>query len=213
MYHSSEAHILPLAYDCLYAVWDMDETLTSTHAPYIHNYYLIPYCRRPDRHQQQSTYAIGPLPVDITEEYKINNVSLLYNCTLPCTGVCYGFIESCNNESWPSCLDWREICDEKVDCLDGEELEWNECNENEYRCHNGQCIPMEFAWESLSSVDCLDGSDEHDDVQREFNLNPVSYNPNCVNLSIFRCEERTPRYPRQFVCGGGGGEYNDMQYT
>ena len=130
--------------------------------------------------------------------------------------MCYGFIENCNNESWPLCLNWREICDGKFDCLDGEderdceELEWNECSEDEYRCHNGQCIPMDFAWESLSSVDCLDGSDEHEDVERGFHLLPVSYGPNCVKLPIFRCEERTPRYPRQFI--RGDGEYNDMQY-
>ena len=56
MYHLSEADILSLAYDCLYAVWNMNERLT-TRTPFIHNYYLIPYCRRPDRHEQQLTHA------------------------------------------------------------------------------------------------------------------------------------------------------------
>ena len=41
MYHLSEADILSLAYDCLYAVWNMNERLT-TRTPFIHNYYLIP---------------------------------------------------------------------------------------------------------------------------------------------------------------------------
>ncbi|CAF1657122.1 unnamed protein product, partial [Adineta ricciae] len=45
------------------------------------------------------------------------------------------------------CLDWREICDGKVDCSNGldeyycHELEMNECNiATEYRCSNAQCI-------------------------------------------------------------------------
>jgi hypothetical protein len=47
------------------------------------------------------------------------------------------------------CLDWREICDGKIDCIGdnsgidekySEEMEMTECNENEYRCYNGaQC--------------------------------------------------------------------------
>jgi hypothetical protein len=53
-------------------------------------------------------------------------------------------------QSFLLCLDWREICDGKRDCVDGSDesscyqLEINECNHNEYRCYNGQCIPKEF---------------------------------------------------------------------
>jgi hypothetical protein len=45
------------------------------------------------------------------------------------------------------CLDWRDICDGKQQCMDGidEEacdlLEFNECENDEYRCSNGMCIP------------------------------------------------------------------------
>ncbi|CAF5066706.1 unnamed protein product, partial [Rotaria magnacalcarata] len=51
-------------------------------------------------------------------------------------------------------------------CLDGSDefnywqLEINECAENEYRCHNGQCIPMEFFHDSSLNPDCLDRTDE-----------------------------------------------------
>ncbi|CAF4157154.1 unnamed protein product, partial [Adineta steineri] len=49
----------------------------------------------------------------------------------------------CDNHSFLTCLDWREICDGKVNCLDGGddekycvELEMNKCEENEYQCRN-----------------------------------------------------------------------------
>ena len=41
------------------------------------------------------------------------------------------------------CLDWRDICDGQQDCLDGydeencDKLEFNECEDGEYRCTNG----------------------------------------------------------------------------
>ena len=47
-------------------------------------------------------------------------------------------------------LDWRHICDGAQQCTDGldEEncdlLEFNECEENQYRCINGMCIDEEF---------------------------------------------------------------------
>jgi hypothetical protein len=105
-------------------------------------------------------------------------------------------------ELWPMCLHWREISDKKFDCLNSEdkqfceELELNQCNENEYRCRKGQCIPEEFAFESLSSVDCLDGSDERDVYVYPRAGKPSTHNDNCRNLPIFRCEERTSRYPQ-----------------
>lgn len=44
------------------------------------------------------------------------------------------------------CLEWRDICDRIQNCMDGwdevncDMLEFNECNENEFRCSNGLCI-------------------------------------------------------------------------
>ena len=55
---------------------------------------------------------------------------------------CYEHIQ-CNRGPSPACLDWSDICDGKVDCLDGGldekycwQLEINQCQDNEYRCIN-----------------------------------------------------------------------------
>ncbi len=68
----------------------------------------------------------------------------------------------CNRGPFPSCLDWSEICDGKVDCLDGNfdeehcwQLEINQCKENEYRCLNGQCIPQSFFRDNPYIPDCV----------------------------------------------------------
>ena len=62
------------------------------------------------------------------------------------------------------CLDWREICDGIQHCTSGfdEEncdlLEMNLCDDDEYRCMNGMCIPEEYFLDG--ELDCLDWSDE-----------------------------------------------------
>ena len=61
--------------------------------------------------------------------------------------LCY---ETLPCESGPLCLDWREICDGKQRCLNGideenwDKLEFNECENDEFRCTNGMCIAEEF---------------------------------------------------------------------
>jgi hypothetical protein len=84
----------------------------------------------------------------------------------PTTFTCYKHLK-CNRGPSPSCLDWSEICDGKVDCLDGgfdEEHCWqlaiNQCKGDEYRYHNGQCIPQSFYKDRGSFTDCVDSSDE-----------------------------------------------------
>jgi hypothetical protein len=48
------------------------------------------------------------------------------------------------------CLDWRNICDGEQQCRGGwdeencDKLEFNECEDDEYRCTNGMCIPEEY---------------------------------------------------------------------
>ena len=122
-------------------------------------------------------------------------------------GSCYRFVDGCHDQrTWPSCLDWRQICDGKMDCRHGEDERWCEqleltrCNDNEYRCHfGGQCIPKSFLKDSRLSVDCLDGSDENDYVMT---YSP-SVNPNCAEIPTFQCQERTARYQQAFHCGDG----------
>ncbi|UJR18115.1 hypothetical protein I4U23_005015 [Adineta vaga] len=116
--------------------------------------------------------------------------------------VCYTLLK-CNR-----CLDWREIYDGKIDCtIDGidEEnclsLEMNECNENEYRCHNGLCIPKDFLDDYSFSPDCLDGADEYIPNQMS---NTLSTYPGCYRDPSFRCEEsHHPLRLKSFPCGDG----------
>ncbi|CAF1353570.1 unnamed protein product [Rotaria sp. Silwood1] len=119
---------------------------------------------------------------------------------------CYQLLNNCQTEYWSRCLDWREICDGKTDCINGEDeqscnqLDITECTVHEYRCHYGdQCIPLAFFKDSKLSMDCLDGSDEEDDSVRYGTL----INPHCLYVYTFRCEERTGRYPLTFPCGYG----------
>ncbi|CAF1198896.1 unnamed protein product [Adineta steineri] len=90
----------------------------------------------------------------------------LYYSFNPTNLTCYTHVK-CNRGYSPACLDWTEICDGKVDCLDGEydeehcwELEFNECKSNEYQCNIGLCIPNEFIEDDKTNFDCIDGSDE-----------------------------------------------------
>ena len=94
-------------------------------------------------------------------------------------------------------LDWRDICDGVQQCMAGldEEncdlLEFNECEDDEYRCMNGMCIPQEYFLDG--QFDCLDWSDEiqyYDDV-------------NCaIGEASIQCDDRICP-PNRFSCGDG----------
>ena len=62
------------------------------------------------------------------------------------------------------CLDWRDICDGLQQCMSGldeencDKLEFNEREDDEYRCMNGMCIPDEYFLDG--EYDCMDMSDE-----------------------------------------------------
>jgi hypothetical protein len=61
----------------------------------------------------------------------------------------------------------------------------NQCQENEYRCKNGQCISQLFHRDDPIIPDCLDGSDEILILN-----NPL---PTCYRHEnpIMKCEDRT----------------------
>lgn len=78
---------------------------------------------------------------------------------------CYDHLK-CDLGFTSLCIQWTDVCDGVVRCINGTDekdcwkLEINECNKEEFRCRNGQCIPWSFHDEKSKSFECLDGSDE-----------------------------------------------------
>ncbi|CAF1022911.1 unnamed protein product [Adineta steineri] len=115
---------------------------------------------------------------------------------------CYIYLNCTQGPGFENCLDWREICDGKVDCIGSGidelhcfELEINECGTDEFRCHNGMCIPNAFYNDDGYNPDCLDGTDENRLYLRSHN---------CYQYPGFRCEE-TDAFIKEnyFICGDG----------
>ncbi len=99
------------------------------------------------------------------------------------------------------CLDWRQVCDSRHDCLNGLdeerclEKEINECDETaEYRCRSGHCIPQLFSFDL--TPDCPNWDDE----QRLFD--PISEGDTCAHSSLVDCEEHSCGIS-DFSCGDG----------
>ena len=107
----------------------------------------------------------------------------------------------CDRGGLPMCLDWHEICNGQVDCFNSGvdethcfELEINECDENEYLCHNGLCIAHEF-WQT---------GDHNLFCSNEFQLFLGDGNSGCFRESSSECEDELyPPGPRKFPCGDG----------
>lgn len=144
-----------------------------------------------------SMFMIDIVNITFEEKIKLNRPDKVTNLT------CYEHLK-CNRGPSPMCLDWREVCDGKVDCFDEGavdesgcfDLEMNEClNEYEFRCHNGLCIVHDTDQNDSINPDCLDRSDERD-MQSITDL--------CFQDPTFRCEEHSCRPgKRDFVCGDG----------
>jgi hypothetical protein len=86
----------------------------------------------------------------------------------------------------------------KQQCMDGldedscETLEFNECEDDEYRCANGMCIPEEYWLDG--DYDCMDFTDEIDMI--------VSTGSDCFDMPSFICDEHCCPY-NQWSCGNG----------
>lgn len=99
------------------------------------------------------------------------------------------------------CLDWRQICDSRIDCFNGRdeehclEKELSECDEKtEYRCMSGHCIPRIFLFDL--TPDCPDWDDE----QNMFFVN-ATYEE-CFRWALSDCEEHSCGLS-SFSCGDG----------
>ena len=109
---------------------------------------------------------------------------------------CYIHLK-CTRNSLSVCLQWREICDGEVQCVDTGidekdcwQFEINECQADEYRCRNGQCIPKIFFQNAPSSTpNCLDGTDEFTDGRLPMKI-PRGMCPR-LYMPSFICEDIT----------------------
>ena len=84
----------------------------------------------------------------------------------PSNLTCYTHL-TCMRGASLACLDWTEICDGYVDCLNEQidekdcfQMELQRCREDEYQCENGQCISKVFYRDGDQTFECLDQSDE-----------------------------------------------------
>lgn len=99
------------------------------------------------------------------------------------------------------CLDWREICNGVFNCENGEDepaecllLQTSECQDDEYRCRFGMCIPKTFLYDF--SYDCMDFSDE------ELEYGVCKDETGDHNLATIECDYRLCP-DNQFSCGNG----------
>ncbi|CAF0903897.1 unnamed protein product [Adineta steineri] len=140
--------------------------------------------------------------LEINEDILVQNPCEMTSTDNIFRQTCYILLE-CDRGGPSICLDWREICNGRTDCLnDGIDeigcfnLEINECNENEYRCHNGFCIPKIFLEMKLVEAQCFDGSDG---IVKNNYLLEANYRPH-----LFKCQEYVCRPDEgQFTCGDG----------
>lgn len=129
-------------------------------------------------------YCEYSLPVGITFQETIATKFIRTTSKLNYDGdlVCYKTLEC---DFGLLCLDWRDICDGRQQCMFGldeencDKIEFNECSKDEYRCMNGMCIPSEYFLDG--DFDCMDLSDEK---QRMDDTLCPSQSPN------FRCDDR-----------------------
>ena len=93
------------------------------------------------------THNAGSVSKAIKAQFKQKELGDSWNTQRYGKIVCYETLP-CN--AGALCLDWREICNGVQRCFEGideenwDKLEFNECEDDEFRCTNGMCIPEEF---------------------------------------------------------------------
>ncbi|UJR17691.1 hypothetical protein I4U23_004589 [Adineta vaga] len=179
-------------YDCLISYVSND--IVEYVLPYILRHQIIEYCVRPD----STNYEIND---DLKTDIISNNKETRQTTYLSSFPSCYKHLD-CGDV----CLDWRQICDGIIDCINSgqdeencSQLEMNECHiTNEYRCHNGiHCIPIDFLHDDALNPDCIDRSDEAHLYS--------DYPDNCTLDMTFRCDEHRcrPSESENIPCGDG----------
>ena len=124
---------------------------------------------------------------------------------------CYDHLE-CHRSNSYTCLDWTEICDGHIDCLndgidekDCWQLEINQCNQNEYRCSNGECISILSHMDKLLFRDCFYHKVIVDDLRVGFSVCNLRYH------SFDECDEIIcPYSPLTSSCSGSRQYYTLM---
>ncbi|CAF4506068.1 unnamed protein product [Rotaria socialis] len=113
--------------------------------------------------EKQSTQLISLIPQNMNiPEFEQKRTGDSWDTQRYGKIICY---ETLPCPSSPLCLDWRDICDGAQEFLNGadeencDKLEFNECEDDEFRCTNGMCIPEEFWLDG--DHDCMDWSDEY----------------------------------------------------
>jgi hypothetical protein len=94
------------------------------------------------------------------------------------------------------CLDWTDICDGKIDCLNGGvdeencwQLEINDCQYDEYKCYNGICLLKQFITDTgRNKLNCMRGNKKYPKhpsyINDDCQLNN-QYEPNCDQSFCF----------------------------
>jgi len=130
---------------------------------------------------------------NLTLSEMISSFKLVYRHQ-PTSFTCYVHLKCDRGTTTTVCLDWTEICDGKIDCLnhgldeqDCWKLEVNECENDEYRCWNGQCIPKIFYQDQSQFDDCIDGTDERK-IDLFINTHPRYYEQPAFGFDENLCE-------------------------